>query len=77
MKVQNKFPDIIRDVRGRGLLNAVELNAEALAPVSAYDICIKLKERGILAKPTHDTIIRLAPPLTIRYETLVCRVIGY
>ncbi|KAJ3685834.1 hypothetical protein LUZ61_014998 [Rhynchospora tenuis] len=69
-KVQDKFPDIIKDVRGRGLLNAVELNAKALAPVSAYDICIKLKERGILAKPTHDTIIRLAPPLSISIEEL-------
>jgi ornithine--oxo-acid transaminase len=75
-KLQDKFPDIIRDVRGRGLLNAVELNAKALAPASAYDICIKLKKRGILAKPTHDTIIRLAPPLSIRYMTLECRFIG-
>ncbi|KAJ3669417.1 hypothetical protein LUZ60_011367 [Juncus effusus] len=69
-KVRGKFPEIIREVRGRGLLNAVELNSEALSPVSAYDICIKLKERGILAKPTHDTIIRLAPPLTISIEEL-------
>lgn len=67
-KVQQKFPEIIREVRGRGLLNAVDLNNNALSPASAYDICIKLKERGILAKPTHDTIIRLAPPLSIRYN---------
>ena len=67
-KVQQKFPQIIREVRGRGLLNAVDLNNDALSPASAYDICIKLKERGILAKPTHDTIIRLAPPLSIRYD---------
>ncbi|XP_072987369.1 ornithine aminotransferase, mitochondrial [Typha latifolia] len=69
-KVQQKFPQIIKEVRGRGLLNAVDLNSKALSPVSAYDICIKLKERGILAKPTHDTIIRLAPPLTISLEEL-------
>lgn len=69
-KVQQKFPQIIRVVRGRGLLNAVDLKNDALSPASAYDICIKLKERGILAKPTHDTIIRLAPPLTIRYSHL-------
>ncbi|CAN6323193.1 unnamed protein product, partial [Urochloa humidicola] len=69
-KVQQKFPQIIREVRGRGLLNAVDLNNDALSPASAYDICIKLKERGILAKPTHDTIIRLAPPLSIRPEEL-------
>lgn len=66
MKIQQRFPHIIKEVRGRGLLNAVDLNNKALSPVSAYDLCIKLKERGILAKPTHDTIIRLAPPLTIR-----------
>ncbi|CAN6304207.1 unnamed protein product [Urochloa humidicola] len=69
-KVQQKFPQIIREVRGRGLLNAVDLNNDALSPASAYDICIKLKERGILAKPTHDTIIRLAPPLSISPEEL-------
>lgn len=68
--VQQKFPQIIREVRGRGLLNAVDLSNKALSPASAYDICIKLKDRGILAKPTHDTIIRLAPPLSIRYDPL-------
>lgn len=70
MKIQQQFPEIIKEVRGRGLLNAVELNGKALSPVSAYDICLKLKERGILAKPTHDTIIRLAPPLCISLEEL-------
>lgn len=64
--VQMRFPEIIKEVRGRGLLNAVEMNNKALFPASAYDVCLKLKERGILAKPTHDTIIRLAPPLCIR-----------
>lgn len=67
LKVQQQFPQIIKEVRGRGLLNAVELNSKVLSPVSAYDICLKLKDRGILAKPTHETIIRLAPPLSIRY----------
>ncbi|XP_038970475.1 ornithine aminotransferase, mitochondrial [Phoenix dactylifera] len=69
-KVQHQFPKIIKEVRGRGLLNAIDLNNKALSPVSAYDLCIKLKERGILAKPTHDTIIRLAPPLSISLEEL-------
>lgn len=68
--VQMQFPDTIKEVRGRGLLNAVELNNKALFPASAYDVCLKLKERGILAKPTHDTIIRLAPPLCISLEEL-------
>lgn len=66
LKVQQRFPDFIKEVRGRGLFNAVELNGAALYPVSAYDICLKLKERGVLAKPTHGTIIRLTPPLSIR-----------
>jgi ornithine--oxo-acid transaminase len=66
LKVQQQFPDIIKEVRGRGLFNAVEFNSKTLSPVSAYDICLKLKERGVLAKPTHDTIVRLTPPLCIR-----------
>ncbi|KAL0911061.1 hypothetical protein M5K25_019167 [Dendrobium thyrsiflorum] len=70
VKVQQQFPQIINEVRGRGLLNALDLTSEALSPVSAYDLCLKLKERGILAKPTHDTIIRLAPPLCISHEEL-------
>ena len=69
-KIQMEFPHIIKEVRGRGLLNAVDLNDESLSPVSAYDMCLKLKERGILAKPTHNTIIRLAPPLSISLEEL-------
>ncbi|PIA41644.1 hypothetical protein AQUCO_02200227v1 [Aquilegia coerulea] len=70
-KIQQKFPDIIKEIRGRGLLNAVELNNKALFPISAYDICLQLKERGILAKPTHDNIIRLAPPLCISKDEIL------
>nr|ASN66774.1 OAT [Taxodium sp. 'Zhongshanshan'] len=70
LDLQNAHPDIIKEVRGRGLLNAVELNAKGLSSVSAFDICQQLKERGILAKPTHDTIIKFSPPLTIRLEEL-------
>ena len=65
LKIKEKFPDYIKEVRGRGLFSAVVLNSKNL-PVSAYDICLKLKERGVLAKPTHDTIIRLTPPLSMR-----------
>lgn len=71
LKIQQQFPDFIKEVRGRGLFNAIELNSKELFPVTAYDICLKLKERGILAKPTHDTIIRLTPPLSIRYESML------
>ncbi|XAR72485.1 Ornithine aminotransferase [Bertholletia excelsa] len=70
VKVQQQFPDIIREVRGKGLFNAIELDSKALFPVSAYDICTKLKERGVLAKPTHDTIIRLTPPLCMSLDEL-------
>lgn len=68
--VQQQFPEIIKEVRGKGLFNAVELNSKALFPVTAYDICLKLKERGILAKPTHDSIIRLTPPLSMSLDEL-------
>ncbi|KAK2965304.1 hypothetical protein RJ640_004173 [Escallonia rubra] len=69
-KVHQQFPEIIKEVRGKGLFTAVELNRRALFPVTAYDICLRLKERGILAKPTHDSIIRLTPPLSISSEEL-------
>ncbi|KAM7270602.1 hypothetical protein ACFE04_029816 [Oxalis oulophora] len=69
-KVQQKFPQYIKEVRGRGLFNAIEFSAKDLSPVSAYDICLKLKDRGVLAKPTHDTIVRLTPPLSISMEEL-------
>ncbi|KAL7129660.1 hypothetical protein ABFS83_13G082600 [Erythranthe nasuta] len=70
VEIQQKFPNLIKEVRGKGLFNAVELNSKALFPVTAYDICLKLKERGILAKPTHDSIIRLTPPLSISADEL-------
>ncbi|KAL3537754.1 hypothetical protein ACH5RR_001120 [Cinchona calisaya] len=54
LNVQQRFPEIIKEVQGKGLFNAVELNSKALFPVTAFDNCLKLKERGILAKPTHE-----------------------
>ncbi len=53
----------IAEVRGKGLLNAVEIDHSS--GVHAWDLCVALKENGLLAKPTHDCIIRLAPPLVI------------
>ncbi|CAK9167851.1 unnamed protein product [Ilex paraguariensis] len=70
MKVQQKFPQFIKEVRGKGLFNAVEFNSKAMPPVTAYDICLKLKERGILAKPTHDSIVRLTPPLCMSLDEI-------
>ncbi|MBY5866572.1 ornithine--oxo-acid transaminase [Rhizobium leguminosarum] len=57
--------NIVRDVRGRGLMMAIELEPEA---GGARQYCHALKERGLLAKDTHDHTIRLAPPLVISKE---------
>ncbi|CAK09872.1 ornithine--oxo-acid transaminase [Rhizobium johnstonii] len=57
--------NIVRDVRGRGLMMAIELVPEA---GGARQYCHALKERGLLAKDTHDHTIRLAPPLVITKE---------
>ncbi|NKK97930.1 ornithine--oxo-acid transaminase [Rhizobium leguminosarum bv. viciae] len=57
--------NIVRDVRGRGLMMAIELEPEA---GGARQYCHALKERGLLAKDTHEHTIRLAPPLVITKE---------
>jgi ornithine--oxo-acid transaminase len=54
---------LIKEVRGKGLLNAVIINHSN--PEAAWEICLLLKENGLLAKPTHGDKIRLAPPLII------------
>jgi len=58
----------VKAIRGRGLLNAIEIDPHYNK--TAWDLCILLKNRGLLAKPTHNTIIRLAPPLVITEEQL-------
>ena len=65
---------IIREVRGRGLMLAVELHPEA---GGARTYCERLRERGLLAKDTHDHTIRFAPPLVIRPDEVdwACEVI--
>ncbi|XP_075532982.1 ornithine aminotransferase precursor isoform X2 [Dermacentor variabilis] len=62
-----KLPkDLVTKVRGKGLLNAI-----IVAPgLDAWEICLKLKENGLLAKPTHGDKIRLAPPLVISEKEL-------
>jgi ornithine--oxo-acid transaminase len=57
----------VKEVRGRGLLIGVELHHEA---GGARRFCVALKEHGILAKETHDHVIRFAPPLVIDKETI-------
>lgn len=61
--------DLIKEIRGKGLLNAIEIYDEAHSN-TAWNICIQLKENGLLAKPTHGNIIRLAPPLVMTEEQL-------
>ena len=58
----------IRQVRGKGLLNAVVI--EPYNGKQAWDVCLKMAENGLLAKPTHNHIIRFAPPLVITGEEL-------
>eukprot|EP01085_Mycamoeba_gemmipara_P004312 Mycagemm_TRINITY_DN10216_c0_g1::TRINITY_DN10216_c0_g1_i1::g.4312::m.4312 type:complete len:440 gc:universal TRINITY_DN10216_c0_g1_i1:137-1456(+) len=58
----------LQTVRGKGLLNAVVIDPAFV--VSAWDLCVMLKDAGLLAKPTHDHIIRFAPPLVISKEEL-------
>ena len=75
---------LIRQVRGRGLFNAVvikelEVTVNGKKVVrTAWDVCLRLKERGVLAKPTHGDIIRFSPPIVIEEEDLksVVKIIG-
>ena len=62
--------DLIYKVRGKGLLNAILVN-DTPESSTAWNICLKLAEKGLLAKPTHGNIIRLAPPLVITEEQLL------
>jgi len=64
---KNKYP-FIKAVRGRGLLQALELDPKHHK--TAWDFCMKLKDNGLLAKPTHDNIVRFAPPLVITNKQL-------
>ncbi|WP_276167476.1 ornithine--oxo-acid transaminase [Zobellia alginiliquefaciens] len=69
----NKFIDtcnIVNGVRGKGLLNAILIN-DTEDSSTAWDICMALKENGLLAKPTHGNIIRFAPPLVMNEEQLL------
>lgn len=57
-------------VRGKGLLNAIVIN-DSEDSSTAWDICLKLRDNGLLAKPTHGNIIRFAPPLVMNEEQLL------
>lgn len=69
----NKYIDgseLVSLVRGKGLLNAIVIN-DSEDSSTAWDICIALKENGLLAKPTHGNIIRFAPPLVMTEAQLM------
>ncbi len=59
-----KVNKLVKSVRGKGLLNAVLIN-DTEESSTAWDICMKLRDNGLLAKPTHGNIIRFAPPLVM------------
>ncbi len=63
----NKYIDtseIVKLVRGRGLLNAIVIN-DTEDSDTAWNICLRFRDNGLLAKPTHGNIIRFAPPLVM------------
>ncbi len=68
LKEIQKKTDIISIIRGKGLLNAIVI--EESKGRTAWDICLKFAENGLLTKPTHGNIIRLAPPLLISEEQI-------
>jgi len=71
-KIEELIPKtgLITKIRGKGLLNAILIN-DTPESDTAWNICLALKENGLLAKPTHGNIIRLAPPLIITEEQLI------
>ncbi len=69
MSLLMKKTQMIKLVRGKGLLNAIVIN-DSPESETAWNLCEKLAEQGLLAKPTHGNIIRLAPPLVINEEQI-------
>ena len=68
-ELENFENDMITLVRGKGLLNAIVIKPKN--GKEAWDVCLKLRDNGLLAKPTHGDIIRFAPPLVITEEQLM------
>ena len=68
-ELDNFENDMITLVRGKGLLNAIVIKPKN--GKEAWDVCLKLRDNGLLAKPTHGDIIRFAPPLVITEEQLI------
>lgn len=70
-EVKQRSDGVISEVRGRGLLNAIVIDDSKTNGRLAWDLCLVMKDHGVLAKPTHDHIIRLAPPLVIEESDLL------
>ena len=71
-KKLRKFSNpLIKEVRGKGLLNAIEVN-DSPESKTAWNICMELKEKGLLAKPTHGNIIRFAPLVINKKHLEIC-----
>ncbi len=68
LKKFEKEYDMVELIRGKGLLNAMVI--KPAKGKTAWDVCLALKENGLIAKPTHDHIIRFAPPLVITEDQL-------
>ena len=68
-KIQSERSDVITQIRGKGLFAAIVIKERKNK--SAWELCLALKEQGLLAKPTHGDIIRLAPPLVITESQLM------
>ncbi len=68
--------DLVVGVRGKGLLNAIIIN-DSPDSTTAWNICLALRDNGLLAKPTHGNIIRFAPPLVMTKEQIIdcCEII--
>ena len=62
--------DLVLTVRGKGLLNAIIIN-DTEESATAWNLCVAMKDNGLLAKPTHGNIIRFAPPLVMTEAQLM------
>jgi len=69
-QLQKESGGTISEVRGVGLLTAIVIDPARTGGHTAWDVCLAMRDNGVLAKPTHDHIIRLAPPLVISKEDL-------
>jgi len=69
-QIAEKSNGIISEVRGVGLLTAIVIDSQKTNGKSAWDLCLAMKDKGVLAKPTHEHIIRLSPPLVITKDQI-------